>query len=152
MLYNMCMALKLNHDKNYLKFIENSIGTHTFRNLYMVDDTLAEFDAANNGQKSCALFVTGILKMYNRIDNLHSTALGTMKYITESNDWSQTSVPAIGDLIYWDKTDITTGHVGFYMGENTAISNSDQDGFPVKHTLQLKDGRNPVSFWHFNSK
>lgn len=143
------MAYKLNVEKNYLKFIENSAGSNTYRNLYMVDEKGNEFDASQNGKKSCALFVTGILKMFNRVDNLHSTCSGTLKYIREADTWAQTSNPQAGDLVFWDATQEDTGHVGFFLDEARSISNSEEDGHPMIHPHELKDGRKPISYWHY---
>ena len=129
--------------------IYNSVGSNMFRNLYVFDESGSEYDAADNGDKSCALFVTGILKMFNRIDNLHSTASGTYKYISESPNWTQTDSPQPGDVIFWDKTADTTGHVGFYIGEKFAISNDYKTGQPQQHKLKLYDGREPMSYWRY---
>ena len=143
------MTMKLNHDKNYLTMLNASAGTDMFRHLYMTDDTGAEFDAAENGNKSCALFVTGILTMFGRIDNMHATSSGTYRYISTSSDWQQVSEPTPGDVVFWDKIGNTTGHVGFYLGENSAISNVDAVGQPQKHELKMADGREPLSFWRY---
>lgn len=143
------MVFKLNEEKNFVKFIENSVGINTFRNLYMTDDSGLEFDAANNGKKSCALFVTAILTMFKRIDGMHSTCSGTLRYVSNAENWSITSNPLPGDLVFWNPINDTPGHVGFYVNDGKVISNSDLDGYPIEHGLILKDGREPVSYWHF---
>jgi hypothetical protein len=143
------MVFKLNEEKNFVKFIENSVGINTFRNLYMTDDSGLEFDAANNGKKSCALFVTAILTMFKLIDGMHSTCSGTLRYVSNAENWSITSNPLPGDLVFWNPINDTTGHVGFYVNDGKVISNSDLDGYPIEHRLILKDGREPLSYWHF---
>lgn len=143
------MNPKLNYNKNYISTINNAVGTNLFKNLYMLDDNGVEFDAADGGNRSCALFVTGLLKMFDRIDNMHATASGTLKYVSSASDWEQTDEPHAGDLIFWSKTDTTTGHVGFYVGPERAISINDNEGVASQHSLTLRDGRAPVSFWHF---
>lgn len=143
------MNPKLNYEKNYLSTIESGVGTNLFKHLYMFDDSGNEFDAADNGNRSCALFVTSILKMFNRIDNMHSTASGTLKYISGADDWRQSDNPQPGDLVFWPKTENTTGHVGFYVAGNQSISINDNEGVASLHPLTLKDGRTPDSYWHF---
>lgn len=143
------MNPKLNYKKNYIAMINAGVGCSLFRNLYMYDDKGNEYDAAENGGRSCALFVTGILKLFDRIDNMHATAGGTLRYISSSSDWEQTDKPVTGDIIFWDKTPNTTGHVGFYAGHGFAISNNDGDLRPSRHILTLRDGRKPVSYWHY---
>lgn len=140
----------LNVEKNYISMIKNSVGTNMFRNLYMhTEENMEDFDAAEDGDKSCALFVTGILKMFNRIDNMHATSIGTHRYLESSPDWVQVQNPEVGDVIFWDRLVDTTGHVGFYIGENQAISNDSEARQPKEHNLTLKDGRTPVGFWHY---
>lgn len=143
------MNPKLNYNKNYISTINNAVGTNLFKNLYMLDDNGVEFDAADGGNRSCALFVSGILKMFSRIDNMHATASGTLKAVSSSSSWVQTSNPVAGDIIFWAKTPNTTGHVGFFIDNNTAVSINDNEGLASVHNLVLRDGREPVSFWHF---
>jgi len=143
------MPIVLNDEKNYLHMIKNSVGSNMFRNLYVIDEQGNQFDATENGNKSCAIYVTAILKLFDKIDRLHSTASGTYKYISSSINWSKTDKPIMGDLVFWDKTDSSTGHVGFFLDNNTAISNIDSTGNPQNHMLTMHDGRKPLSFWTY---
>lgn len=128
--------------------IKNSEGTNMFRNLYVIDKNAHEFDATENGNKSCAIYVTAVLKLFNKIDKLHATASGTYNYISNSANWLKTDQPKSGDLIFWDKTDNSTGHVGFFIN-NKAISNIDTTGNPQYHNLRMYDGRKPLSYWTY---
>lgn len=143
------MNPKLNYNKNFISIINSAVGTNLFQHLYMLDDNGNEFDAAEGGNRSCALFVTGLLKMHDRIESMHATASGTLKSVSSSSSWSRTDNPVAGDIIFWDKTPNTTGHVGFYIDENTAISINDNEGLASRHNLTLRDNRQPISFWHF---
>ena len=89
-----------------------------------------------NGELSCAFFVSGILKMFDLASGLHGTVDGTVKDL-EKSGWQKIDKPEIGSVIVWEGKEYDDGeihkHIGFYIGDDQAISNSTKQGFPVKH-------------------
>jgi len=140
------MTIQALHRKNYLKMIENSVGTNMFRNLYVVDtEEGREFDATDDGDKSCARFVTSVLALFGMIDRPHATVKTTIKKLEESPDWTTVKEPQSGDVVVWKR------HIGFVVDEKHCISNSSKDRHPTKHAMTMDDGRKPLAFWRFNS-
>ena len=114
--------------RSYVAAIENSVGTNMFRSLYYrIDGT--PLDVLDNGDLSCAVYVTSILYLFDLIGERHTTVSETIKDI-EASGWYTIPMPRTGALMHWDykiKNDGTRGtnrHVGFYIDESAAISSS----------------------------
>jgi len=116
--------------------IENSIGSYIFKNLYMEIDGQKK-DVLKNGLLSCAVFVSGILYMNKMINGMHATVNSTVKDL-EKSGWIKINEPERGDILVWElykwPGDIEEHeHIGFYVGEDMAISNDSKIGSPQKH-------------------
>ncbi len=114
---------------------KNSIGCKTYRNFFIIDNE-KEVDAMENGRLSCAFFVSGILSSFNLIKSVHGTVENTVLDLEESG-WNRVKEPNPGDIIVWEAIDFGDGdihkHIGFYIGDSLAVSNSSLEGYPVKH-------------------
>jgi hypothetical protein len=122
---------------SYQKAILNSVGSNLFRNLYFrINGEVV--DVLENGDLSCASFVTHILYLYGLIGERHVTVAGTVRDMSESG-WYEIPEPREGALILWDlkkQDDSTQGkhqHLGFYIDAETAISNSSSERTIVRH-------------------
>lgn len=122
-----------NKFKNYLTMIHNSIGTKMFRNFF-AEINGKEVDVLENGDKSCGVHVSSLLYMNNLINAPHATVTTTLKDMRE-NGWEEIQEPRDGCVIHWEKTDKSNQceHLGFYVGNDKAISNSSKKGYPKKH-------------------
>lgn len=130
---------KLNH-KNYLTMIENSIGTNMFRNFYVhFKDSGIEKDVMDDGDKSCAAYVSSILYLNNLIKKPHATVDSAVKDMEESG-WTKTYNPKQGDVVIWEEKEGYT-HIGFWWSETEAISNSFIEKRPTKHDLTYGNTR-----------
>jgi len=137
--------MKAQNLKNYLGLIENSCGSRMFRNLYLQDKNGFIFDAAEEGNLGCGYYVSAVLKIFDKIKGLHATVSGTEKDLLE-NGWKEIVTGKWpedlekGDVLVWEKSVNADGnghaHIGFYIGEGLAISNSSENGFPIKHDYQ----------------
>lgn len=129
------MSIILDQKGNFLQTIENSVGTNMFRNLWADVDGVRK-DILDDGDLSCAQFVSGILYLFDLITTRHSTVTGTVKDM-ENNGWKKISEPEIGSVLVWEKISFPDGsehaHIGFYIGDNEAISNSPRLKSPQKH-------------------
>jgi len=125
----------------YLAFIKNSVGSKSFRNLYLLQDN-RKIDALNNGQFSCAVFVSWVLRIFYLIKEGHATVEGLMEDLKKSG-WYEIKKPKIGSILVWEEIFLNgtlNRHMGFYVGNKKAISNSRNKKTPVKH------------HWTFNGK
>jgi len=137
--------VEVNLPKSYLSRIHNSIGSKIFRNLYAKLDG-KERDILDNGSLSCAIFVSIILQSFELIKKPHATVIKLLKDM-EASGWKKSRRLKVGDVIVWEPIDQTGDgikhvHVGFYLGNNKAISNSTEKRTPVKHhfTFGIKSG------------
>src|SRR3989338_10911442 len=129
--------------RSLLAIVENSVKgeNHLFRNLY-AEENGKEVDIFENGHNSCGAHVSWILLVLELIKHPHASSWGTMKDLFESG-WYEIDKLMSGAILVWEarKDAMLLGelkprsiHIGFYVGEDEAISNDSKDtGFPRKH-------------------
>ncbi|MBI4920090.1 CHAP domain-containing protein [Candidatus Azambacteria bacterium] len=140
----------------YIAIIKNSVGSKIFRNSYAKVNGKKE-DILRNGKVSCAFFVSSILALFPLFKLVkyppHGTVSGTIKDLKESG-WKSAKggsafggkKPKVGSILVWEKIDTGDkefhGHIGFYIGNNKAISMSDGKKTPEIHhwTYGVKKG------------
>ena len=118
----------------YLAVIKNSIDSKLFRNLY-ANVNGKRIDITANGGLSCAFYVSSILLLFKFIKEGHATVDSTVKDLKQSG-WKKIKKPKIGSIIVWGKMVGKNGihkHIGFYIGDNNAISNSEKFRCPKIH-------------------
>jgi hypothetical protein len=123
---------------NYLSMINNSVGSTQYQNLWVIDDNGNKIDITKDGELSCAVYVTSILKLFDLINtqkaNVHSTLNAMLEF-----GWKEVGKEEAkkGDVLVWnsrkDLNNETHGHIGFYVGDNKAISNSTKLKRIVRH-------------------
>lgn len=157
----MAVKPKLAIYPSYIRAIENSVGSHLFRNLYFRIKGKV-IDVLEDGDLSCAVFVTTILYIFGLIKERHTTVVGTIKDI-EKSGWYKIKKPRKGALILWDykkKDDGTQGkhrHVGFYIHKDTAVSNDSPTRIVARHHLTFGkfpsgEVRRDVLAYYWNDK
>jgi len=126
----------------YLAVIKNSVGSKLFRNFYAIVNG-RRTDIMRKGELSCAFYVSSVLVLFKFIKTIHGTVDATVKDLKESG-WKIIRKPKIGSILVWEKADFGRAgihkHIGFYIGNNKAISNNGKLGYPIKHS------------WNFNGK
>lgn len=136
---------------NYLQMIKNSVGTSLFKNFYAEVDGVKK-DIAENGNLSCALYVSNILLINKLIGEGHANVKSTIVDMKKSG-WQEISELKLGAVLYWEAVDFgATGmheHIGFYIGNNTAVSNNSNTGSISVHSHDF-DGTRKIKniFWH----
>ncbi len=130
--------LKLNKRKSYLAMIKNSQGNKMFAN-YFVFKNKKNIDILKSGRLSCAFFVSSILRIFNLVSSVHLTVLGLLKDL-EKNNWQEEKNLKIGDILLWEKKD-NHFHIGFYLGDKKAISNSSEKKTIVMHHYTFEGKR-----------
>lgn len=122
--------------KSYLQTILNSTGSKVFRNLYALVNG-KEQDILNDGELSCAYFVSHILLMFSLITEGHATVRGTVNDLMDSG-WKVIDQPRTGAILVWEAS-VTDDegqlhdHIGFYIGDDQAVSNSTTKRIPQEH-------------------
>lgn len=141
----------------YIAVVKNSVGSKMFRNFYAKVNG-KKTDIMNNGDVSCAWFVSSLLYLFKLIKDIHCTIDGTVRDL-EQSDWNKISKPKVGSVIVWEKKNFGKNdfhkHIGFYIGDNKAIStSSSKNGQPAIHrwTYGVKNNK-PVRkieaiFWN----
>ncbi len=147
--------------KSLLTIVENSIkggDNYLFRNLYAEEDG-KEIDVLENGQNSCAAFVSWILMILELIKMPHATVYGTEKDLVK-NGWFEIKKLKPGAVIVWENKQGINGllgnknvkfaHMGFCVSPTEAISNSSKGtGFPWKHHVTYNGTRKIEKIlWH----
>ena len=141
--------------KSLLALIDNSIkggDNYLFRNLYAKDEHGNELDILRNGNLSCAVFVSALLLNLELIKKPHSTVSGTEKDLFESG-WKETRELKPGTVLIWEKVVFEDNtkhrHIGFYVGNNEAVSNNAEAGFPRRHDVTYNGSRRVEKiYWH----
>ncbi len=121
--------------KTYIQVIHHSVGSHLFRNFYVKSLEKGEFDALNDGENSCAFFVSSILVIFKKLKGIHGTVESTVKDLIDSG-WIEVKNPKVGDVLVWEAEQFDDGlkeHIGFSIGSGIAISTSRKEKSPVEH-------------------
>jgi len=136
--------------KNYLAFIKNSVGSTAYRNI-LVNMNGQEFDIAMDGQRSCAYFISSTLCSFGLCADIHATVAGVEKDLLAFG-WEEVPAPVLGSVLIWEKKkqgDMESLHMGFYMGNHTAISNDWVTHVPIEHHYTYDDTRRTIKIlWH----
>jgi len=149
------MPIKLLLKESYLSLIENSPGTRMFVHFYGLISSQkrkSKKDLTQNGLLSCAYFVSSVLKIFNLIGEIHLTVKGTLKDM-EKSGWFLIKRPRKGSILLWEEKEFGKNdkhfHLGFYLGNNLAVSNSSQKKKIVFHHWTYQGRRKVIAvYWH----
>jgi hypothetical protein len=137
--------------ETYLAVIKNSVGSNLFKNFY-AEINGEKTDITKNGELSCAFYTSSILALFKLIKEIHTTVDSTVKDLKMSK-WESIKTPKIGSVVVWEKINFGKSgihkHIGFYIGDKKAISNSSQKGYPIEHHFTFRAKRKIETFlWH----
>lgn len=128
--------------------IEKSVGSEMFQTLWADVDGVRT-DILDGGDVSCAYFVSCLLKIFDLIESPHATVQGVERDLRASG-WQETDTMVPGCILVWEMQaqadDEPHEHIGFYIGENRAVSNSYTKRHPVLHhfTSGVGDDGQPI--------
>ena len=121
--------------QNYLQMIKVSQGSKMFQRLYVLENNKKK-DILKNGQLSCAYYVSSILKIFDLISQPHVTVKSTIEDM-HKNGWRPTKKLKPGNILVWQEKKFSDGtihqHLGFYLGQDKAISHSFKKKTPIIH-------------------
>ncbi len=127
--------------RSYLAAIQNSKGANTWRNFYVREQGI-ERDVLNDGDVSCAYFVSSITTMFGLSKSIHMTVNSTIKDLEESG-WVEITKPREGAILIWEPQDFgaegSFTHIGFYVGNERAISTSLRTHSPAEYDWLFRD-------------
>lgn len=121
---------------SYLAFIRNSCKANSFRNFY-VKNGRTKKDDLEDGNLSCAFFVSAVLLVFSLIKKAHLTVNGALKDMQE-NGWFEIKKLKPGAVLVWEIKKGKSGlhrHIGFFIDKNLAISNRSKLKKPGLHHL-----------------
>ncbi len=153
------LSVKLLHKDNYLTLIKNACGSQIWANGYALVNGRRK-DIVQDGELSCAFFVSSILKIFDFIKDLHFTVKGTEQDLKKSG-WEIISVSSKmpkGSIIIWEKKLSPNKqskkwekhfHIGFYIGDEKAVSLWAYHNFPVIHHWTYNKSRKIIRvYWN----
>lgn len=129
--------------------VKNSVGSNAFRNLFAITKE-GERDILEDGELSCAYFVSSILIVFKLIGSPHVTVSGALKDMLDS-DWAEISEPQPGCVVLWKEINYDGGphkHLGFYVGDNKAVSNDFGERKIIEHAFDHRNREIEKFFWH----
>lgn len=124
--------------------VNNSVGTNMFRNFWVSTPEQGLFDALADGDKSCAFFVSGVLDMLKKLGGVHGTVASTEKDLLESGWVLASGDMQEGDVLVWEEAEYEEGrmrHIGFYVGDDSAVSTSWKTKTIAKHHVTFDGTR-----------
>lgn len=137
----------------YLAVIQNSVGSKFFQTYYLEIDG-KKVDVMRGGDLSCAFFVSAVLIMFNLSKRIHGTVASIVRDLHTSG-WQRIETPKVGCIIVWESKlgarGETHAHIGFYVGQDKAISNSSKRKYPVKHH-HTYGGKRKIEAIYWNSR
>jgi hypothetical protein len=131
---------------NLLFIIKASVGSDIFRHIYVKHSGGREFDATDDGDKSCAYHTSGVLSLVGLIDKPHATVETALKHMQQAG-WYEAKKPIAGAVVVWPGGKNQLSHSGFYLDDSSYVSNSSNQKQPVVHGKSLKDGRLPTKYY-----
>jgi len=128
--------------ETYLKAIENSINTKLFNSIIVRETDGTVRDVLNDGEYSCALFVSSVLFLHNQVSRTRSTVNNLENDLKENSTFKQiedSSTIEAGDVLFWESVTYEDGtqnrHVGFAISSSEAISTNYIQKCVVKHPI-----------------
>jgi len=127
----------------FIAYIIKQIGSTEYRQyIATVDGCIS--DVLQDGQLSCAYFVSNVLLVFRLIKSGHCTVVSTLADML-SCDWRKTGRLLPGAVIVWEKrkqaSGISTLHIGLLITPIVAISHVDFYGTVMPHDVHYRFGR-----------
>ncbi len=125
---------------SYPTLIKNSVGANFWRNLYLKING-GQQDILQDGELSCAFFVSSVLLTLGLIKEIHTTVKGALADM-KITGWQEIKKLKLGSVLVWEEK-FGHRHLGFFMGSQIAISNRSSLRKPGRHHITFgvkKDG------------
>ncbi len=115
------------YPENFIEKIKENLGSKKY-----------QLDYLNKGRLACAMFVSSVLFDFGLIAEKHAI-VRVVVHNLRLFGWKKVGLEDVepGDIIIWEKNKSGHYHIGFYVGDNSAISNSWKERVPVKHDIEF---------------
>lgn len=128
----------------YISMVINSVGSKAWQTVW-ADVDGKKTDVTMCGVKSCAFYVSSILKNFDMVTRTHATVSATVKDLRESG-WISISNPKAGAIIVYEPVVFDDGesneHIAICIDSKQAVSNSYSKKVPVIHSIEtIFDGK-----------
>lgn len=130
----------------YLKCLHNAPGSRLFNSLIVqFKDSGTIKDILDDGEYSCAFFVSNILYLFKGITKPVATVDSLIKALLNDTRWSSVDPNGIqpGDVIIWRKMQFEDGsenaHAGFALTTDTAVSTSSKEKIITEHPIKNRE-------------
>ena len=131
------LNVEIDFFETYLSRIIGSEKSHAYRTVWAKVNGVKK-DITEDGQKSCSLFVSSILKIFDLSTTVHTSVPGTVQDM-EHSGWVKISRPKKGAIVTWSGVTYADGlqhaHIGFVINAKEVISMSDKTRTPVRHPI-----------------
>ena len=134
--------LEILQKETLLKAIENSVGSRQYNSLFVRFKDIEKIkDILDNGEYSCAVFVSSLLFLARVIDKQRATVESLKKFCDTDKNWKQINPDKVeaGDIIFWEKRkhedETEHSHVGFALSNTEAVSTSYKEKKVVRHSI-----------------
>ncbi len=131
--------------RNLVSTIHLAVGNKLFQHSFVKRADGTEFDAQEDGRLACGYVVSGILTLHMLIKRPHAEVSSVLQDLQESG-WVKTDQPVPGSVIHWPADDSGHEHLGFYLDDDSAMSNSDTERVPNLHGM-VRKGLTPIAFY-----
>lgn len=118
-----------------------------FRNFYVETSRRGEFDALDDGENSCAFYVSSVLVVFKKISGIHGL-VGRVIDDMKGSGWIEVDSPQPGDVLVWEAQEFPDGrheHIGFCISEGRAISTSRTAKTPIEHDINFGDANRKIT-------
>jgi len=139
--------------ETYLRMIKNSVGIKLFNSFFIkFKDTGKISDILNNGEFSCAFFVSGVLTLCKYLDSPHTTVKRLREELVKAG-WKKVSKSNFqpGDIVAWEKIVFPDGteneHIGFVLNKTQAISTNYKNKKVIKHHITFNNKRKIIEIF-----
>jgi hypothetical protein len=118
--------------ESLLAFAKNSVGSAAYKNYFAFYNG-SKSDLVGGGSSSCAFFISNALRMFGSVREGHLTVDSTVVDLIKCGAVA-VGLRSIepGDVLIWAKRN-NHKHIGFYVGQNQAISTSAKTRRISKH-------------------
>ncbi len=128
--------------ESLVQMIKNAPGTRLFNSLIVRhEDTGRVEDVFQDGNLSCAAFVSSLLTLTTMLSEPRATVASLRAVIEESSQWESVDVANVepGDVVFWATQRFDNGedhaHVGFVLNSEEAVSTDYKVRAVAKHPL-----------------
>jgi hypothetical protein len=131
--------------ETYLEMIRGSVGTKMFQHFYATFDGERR-DTMNGGYTACAFYVSSILTIFGWLKAPNSVVESVVAKLEETG-WQKVAEPEDGDVLVYEEAGVDENdpepmpHIGFYIGNERAISNSSTQRVPIEHDWRFRETR-----------